>query len=133
MRVYLDSVIVIYFVEGPAPFQTRAQAHLTRLRATGDQPVISDLVRLECWVKPFRLKDAALRADYDKFFAAADVIHAPLHSPAYERAAQIRADWKFRLGDSLNLAAAVEAKCDRFLTNDHRLKAFPDIAVEVLP
>ena len=30
-------------------------------------------------------------------------------------------------------AAAVEVGCDRFLTNDTRLSAFADIAVEVLP
>jgi len=40
---------------------------------------------------------------------------------------------KFKLGDSIHLAAAVEAGCDRFLTNDTRLSKFPDITVEVLP
>jgi hypothetical protein len=30
-------------------------------------------------------------------------------------------------------AAAAEAACDRFLTNDTRLSSFPDITVEVLP
>jgi hypothetical protein len=29
--------------------------------------------------------------------------------------------------------AATEAGCDRFLTNDTCLSAFPDLAVEVLP
>lgn len=133
MLIYLDSVIVIYFIEGPGAFQARAQAHLTRLGTSGDQLAISDMVRLECWVKPLRLKDAALRSDYDKFFAAGDVIHVPLSAGVYERAAHIRADHKFDLGDCLNLAAAIEASCDRFLTNDHRLKGFPDITVEVLP
>jgi hypothetical protein len=33
----------------------------------------------------------------------------------------------------LHLAAAIEAGCDRFLTNDNRLTTFPDLPVEVLP
>jgi hypothetical protein len=37
------------------------------------------------------------------------------------------------LADSLHLAAAVEAGCDRFLTNDTRLSAFTALPVEVLP
>jgi|SRR4051794_29130606 len=39
----------------------------------------------------------------------------------------------FKLVDALHPAAAVEARCDRFLTNDARLARFPDVAVEVLP
>lgn len=39
----------------------------------------------------------------------------------------------YSLADSLHLAAAVEAGCDRFLTNDQRLAAFPDMTVELLP
>jgi hypothetical protein len=37
------------------------------------------------------------------------------------------------LADSLHLTGAVEAGCNRFLTNDRRLSAFPDVTVEVLP
>ena len=32
-----------------------------------------------------------------------------------------------------HLAAAVEARCDRFLTNDHRLAKFSGLTIEVLP
>jgi len=34
--------------------------------------------------------------------------------------------------DALHLAAALEARCDLFLTNDRRLRSFPGLAVEVL-
>jgi len=51
----------------------------------------------------------------------------------FDRATVIRATNNFKLADSLHLAAAVEAGCDRFLTNDNRLSVFTDIAVEVLP
>ena len=57
----------------------------------------------------------------------------PVTKAVCERAAAIRAQYRFRPLDALHLAAAVDNQCSRFVTNDVRLKGFPDIAVEVLP
>jgi predicted nucleic acid-binding protein len=132
MIVYLDSMIVIYLVEGPDPFRTRARDRMDQLVAAGDQAAISELTRLECRVKPIRLSDASLLADYDAFFDAPDLLRFSLGAPVFERATAIRAQYVFGLADSLNLAAAVEHACERFLTNDAQLRRFSDIAVEVL-
>jgi predicted nucleic acid-binding protein len=132
MTVYLDSMIVIYLVEGPDPFRTQATERMAQLVAAGDQAAVSELTRLECRVKPIRLGDASLLADYEAFFTAPDLLKLALPGPVFERAAEIRARHGFRLGDSLNLAAAVEHGCGRFLTNDVQLRRFPDITVEVL-
>lgn len=131
--VYLDSVIVIYFVEGPSSFQVRAQAHLTALKIAGYQLAVSELTRLECRVKPLRQGNIAVLADFDAFFAAADLVKVPIPSAVFERATSIRAIHNFKLGDSLHLAAAMESGCARVLTNDLRLASFPHLAVEVLP
>jgi predicted nucleic acid-binding protein len=133
MLVYLDSVIVIYAIEGPPPFQARARARIASLTAAGDQAAVSDLTALECRVKPIRLGDAALLADFDTFLDGADMVRLPLSTAVFERATHVRADHNFKLGDSLHLAAAVEAGCSVFLTNDARLGRFPDLTVEVLP
>jgi predicted nucleic acid-binding protein len=132
MIVYLDSVIVTYSVEGPVSFLTRARTRLARLSAGGDQAAVSLLTRLECRVKPIRLGDAALLADFDAFFNAPDLLQFALSRPVCERATEIRARHNFKLGDSLHLAAAVESGCSVFLTNDARLTQFPDVAVEML-
>ncbi len=133
MLVYLDSVLCIYAVEGAPTFQARARARLATMRAAGDQPALSDLTWLECRVKPIRLGDAVGLADMEAFLTASDVVRVPLPTMAYERACRIRALHNYKLADALHLAAAVEAGCGLFLTNDHRLSGFPDIAVEVLP
>jgi uncharacterized protein len=131
--IYLDSVIVIYAVEGAPAFQARARARIADMRAAGDRAVASDLTWLECRVKPLRLGDAALLADFDNFLAAPDVLRVALPTPVFERATVIRAQHNFKLGDALHLAAAVESGCHIFLTYDLRLSRFPDITVEVLP
>ena len=48
MLVYLDTCIVIYAVEGQAPFQQRAQGPIAALEAAGDRFLIGDLTRGEC-------------------------------------------------------------------------------------
>ncbi len=80
MIVYLDSMIVIYAVEGPEPFLARAKSRLASLVAAGDQAAISDLTRLECRVKPIRLDDADVLADFESFFDAPDLLRFALPS-----------------------------------------------------
>lgn len=133
MRVYCDSVILIYLLDNSGIFHRRAEARIASLRAAGDQVVVSDLSRLECRVKPLRAGDAAALAEFHSFFARPDVLFVPLSSPVYDRATLLRATHNFKLGDALHLAAAIEGGCDSFLTNDTRLNRCADIAVEVLP
>ena len=133
MRIYCDSCIPIYFYDHTGPFNVRAVHRLAALASAGDQIAVSDLVRLECRVKHLMTHDAAKLAVFDTFFARPDVRLVPITTAVFDRATLIRATHGIKLGDSLHLAAAVEARCDRFLTNDGRLSAFTAIPVEVLP
>lgn len=133
MQIYCDSCIPIYFYDHTGPFNVRAANRLMALAAAGDQIAVSDLVRLECRIKPTRTGDKAKLAVFDAFFARPDIRIVPITTAVFDRATSIRAIHNFKLGDSLHLAAAAESGCDRFLTNDTRLSAFTDIPVEVLP
>ena len=133
MLVYCDSVILIYFLDHAGPFNVRAANRLAMLAKSGDQVVISDLVRLECRVRPLKLADTAKVAVFDAFFARSDVRRAACTPAVFDLATAIRAANNFKLADSLHRAAAIEFGCNRFLTNDTRLAACSDIAVEVLP
>jgi predicted nucleic acid-binding protein len=133
MRIYCDGVILIYFFEGTPAFKARAMARLTAMWAAGDILAVSDLVRLECRMQPIRLGNAVQLAEYDGLFVQPNVECVPLTTAVYDRATVIRAAHNFKLADCLHLAAAVQAGCDCFLTNDHRLAGFPEITVDVLP
>jgi predicted nucleic acid-binding protein len=132
MLIYCDSVILIYFLDTVGPFNVRALTRMAAMQVAGDIPAFSDLTRLECRVKPLKLGATATLADFDAFFVRPDVRLMPITRSVFDRATSIRAKHNCKLGDSLHLAAAVESGCDRFLTNDIRLSAFTDIAVEVL-
>jgi hypothetical protein len=135
----LDTCIVIYAVEGQAPFQQRAQGHLAALEVAGHRFLISDLTRGKCLVHPFGRGDANLHLSYQRFFLSRNLSARSLTPFIHDRAARIRGVYRYAggriygLGDSLHIAAAIEFGCDRFLTNDARLSTFPEIPVDILP
>lgn len=133
MLIYCDSMILIYLLDTVGPLHLRAVARLAAMQHDGDTLAFSDLTRLECRVRPLRLRAVQTLADLDAFFARPDIHRVPITSAVFDQAAVIRAEYGFRLADALHLAAATGGGCDRFLTNDSRLSAFPDLAVEVLP
>jgi predicted nucleic acid-binding protein len=68
MKVYLDSVIIIYYLDHAGAFQVRAANRLAAFHAAGDEIVVSDLVRMECRVDPIRKGDNMRLARFDGFF-----------------------------------------------------------------
>lgn len=132
MRVYLDSNIVVYLIEQRPDFGPRASSHLAELQACAGEIVVSDLTRFECRFYPLSLGDYATLQLYDEFFEASAVHVISLTTSVCDRATEIRARRRFKTPDALHLAAAIEAGCERFLTNDLRLAGFTGITVELL-
>jgi len=133
MLDYIDSVILIYYYDYVGVYQTRATRWIASFLAAGDKFAISDLVRMECRVKPLRTGNAVSMAAFSRFFTDPDVQTIPSTPAVFDRAAQIRASYGFKTPDSIHLAAAVESGCDRFLTHDARLSRFIGITVEIMP
>jgi hypothetical protein len=75
MLCFLDTCIVIYAVEGQAPFQQRARTHLAALEEAGHSFIVSDLTRNECLVKPLGAGAGPLLLQYSKFFAGPQPAH----------------------------------------------------------
>jgi len=141
---YLDSVIVIYAVEGNATDQQRALNHLQTLEQSGHRFAISELTLTECLVPVFGPASGQRLADFFRFFHGPNLRTLTLNTAIHILAAAIRADQvyppiapalarRYGLADALHLAAAIESGCDVFRTNDNQLANFPDITVERLP
>ena len=133
MMVYLNANFVIYFIEMNPVWGPKVAAHLTALLANGDQLAVSDLTRLECQVGPLLTGNTVLLSKFTTFFQSPDVRVLPLTAAVCDRAAALRAKYRFKTPDAMHLAAAIEHGCDRFLTNDIKLKSCTEITVEVLP
>ena len=68
MLIYLDSAILIYFMDGIGSFRVRAVNRLAALRTARDHIAVNDLTRLECRVKPIQRGDALRLRIFDGFF-----------------------------------------------------------------
>lgn len=144
MVYYLDTVIVIYAVEGDPADQQRALNHLALLEQTGHWFAISELTRTECLVPVFGTGGGQRLCDFFRFFHGPNLRTISLSAAMHYRASAIRGGHsypamppvlpkRYGLADSLHLAAAIESGCDVFLTNDNQLANFPDIVIEELP
>jgi uncharacterized protein len=141
---YLDTVIVIFAVEGNAADQQRSLNHLAALEQAGHRFAISELTRTECLVPTFGPGGGQRLSNFFRFFHEPNLRTLNLTAAVYSRASAIRGGHRYPavppaqprrygLADALHLAAAIEFGCDVFLTNDNHLANFPDIMVEVLP
>ena len=133
MLVYLDTNIVIYMVEQVAELGAAAEMCVDGLRAEGAEFVVSRLVRMECLVGPLRKGAPDMVAAFDAFFCSPAVRFVEVTPAALDRAAGIRAQYRFNTPDAIHLASALESGCDALLTNDPRLSSCGELAVKVLP
>lgn len=131
MKLYLDSVVVIYLVEQHSTFGPVATRAVTRLGPTA--LVGTELTRMECLILPRRRNDQAREADFNRFFAQKYLPFPLIEAAAFHRATDLRAKYpKLKTPDALHLAAAIEAGCDVFVTNDAQLRVVTEIRVEVI-
>ena len=83
MRLYLDSCVLIYALDGAPHLQQHTLQQLQHY-AQADW-VISDLVRMECLVGPLRTANQIRLLAFRSFFSDCSVV--PLHPEAMERSA----------------------------------------------
>lgn len=123
-RVYLDSNIVIYTVEGFADYADQIQSLLKAMNTGEIVAVTSELTLAETLVKPLKDQSLAIQQAYRTFLTptiALEVI--PISRKILEDAAQLRATSKLKLPDAIQLATALREQCDSFLTNDDGFKS----------
>lgn len=131
MKLYLDSVVVIYLVEQHPTFGPVAAAAVAGLNPTS--LVGTDLTRLECLVHPRRNNDAAKEADFERFFQQMYLPFPPLAWATFDNATNLRAKYRFlKTPDALHLAAAILTGCDLFVTNDAQLHNVTEIRVIII-
>lgn len=132
-RIALDASALIYFVEGSVTLRERIARRLdTVLADPAGQLMASRIARLECRVKPLRDGNTALLAEYDAVFGAADFVLLDVSATVLDRVTELRASHSFKTPDAIQLASAIDAGADAFLTGDAGLAKCPGLNVEVV-
>ena len=127
-KVFLDTAPLIYFLDNDIQFCGKMREILECVLNSGKKLITSSVTCEEYLVYPYR---TANQEKADVFFEFTDDCHIdiiPITIEIAKKAAAIRAQFPhFKGMDALQLAAAVTAGCDVFLTNDKQLRQFRDI------
>ena len=135
MIVFFDASALIYLIEGNEPFAGKVRKELaaTAARHPDAGSAVSRLTWLECRVRPMKVNDRTLLAQFDAFFARPDVIWIELTRQVVELAATIRARHGLRTPDALQAASCLQLPTEHlFLTGDAGFRRVAGLRVKVL-
>jgi predicted nucleic acid-binding protein len=132
-RLFLDTAPVIYHVQPNPTFGPRAARFFQEIEAGGIEGVTSSITQAETLVIPIRSSDHTLVEQFRRTITAGvNTLYVGV-DPIVEEAAALQARYRWlHLPDALQLAAAIAAHCEAFLTNDRDLKRVTEIRVLVL-
>lgn len=127
--VATDTAALIYLVEQHPRYGPAVLALFGELRRRM-RLVTSAITLLEVLVVPLRLGNVALARRYEQLLNASDDLSlVPISDVQLRTAAALRAEYRVKTPDALQLAAALTHGCTAFVTNDRRLRSIPGLRV----
>ena len=128
--VALDTAAFIYFIED----HPRYAPLVAPLFADADRGVrlivTSALTLLEVLVVPYRAGDLALAGQYEAILSHSRGVRlVELDHTQLRAAAELRAAYRVRTPDALQVAAALTQRCSAFVTNDRAMPAVPGLRI----
>lgn len=132
-RIFLDTAPVIYFVERNPQYFIITEAIFQKIDSGQMRAVTSSITLAECLVIPIHQNNESLQQDFQDLIT--NGVHTQfqtINQAVGILGAQLRAQYNLTLADALQIASAIEAGCDTFLTNDVKLKRVSELPVLVL-
>ncbi len=129
-RVFLDTCILIYFLEDHKDFGQPTKELFEQVEEGLIDAEMSVLTMTELLTGPYRAKNDLLALEYHAllcYFPNLQMIDINLDIAV--EAARIRSDYNFAGPDSLLLASALHTGADAFITNGQKLLQFPELKV----
>jgi predicted nucleic acid-binding protein len=129
----LDTAPLIYLIEDHPRYAPLVNEVAERM-ASGQIVAVTSVVSLaEVMVQPFARGDRYLQQRFRSLLLNSDEVRTiPVDASMAERAAELRARYRIKLPDAIQVAAAISEGCEVFLTNDRRLAQVAEIRVLVL-
>jgi predicted nucleic acid-binding protein len=121
MRVYVDSMVWVYFLEGNAKYGPDATTLMLRIRAGNHTLLSSFMVLGELLVLPKRNGDRFSEAAYKRLFNSPDITLINYPPPSVDLYANLRAQHRTGSIDTLHAALAAAGNSDVFITEDTKL------------
>lgn len=121
-RIYWDTMLFIYMLEGNADFGPRVLQISEEMSRRGDTLCTSVFTVGEVLIGPQKLRATKAISQVKDYFERGDVELIPFTTKTAQTYAQIRAENPVQPADAIHLASAAEARSNLFFTNDRRLQ-----------
>jgi predicted nucleic acid-binding protein len=131
-RIYLDTAPVIYLVERHPQFFDQVSAVLHRVDEGQLTVVASPVTLAECLVGAYRMNQTQAVIDFIDCLTQEKTNFVEISAEIGDRAAQLRVKYNLALIDALQIATALVAGCEAFLTNDLQLKRVTELKIIVV-
>jgi len=132
-QIFLDTAPVIYFVEKHSLYFPLLENIFNRFDNGNLLAATSPVTLAETLIMPLRLNLAHLQKDFtDVITNGSNTTCFPIDTKIGQQAADLRARYNLPLTDALQIAVAINAGCDAFLTNDLMLKRVVEIQIIVI-
>ncbi|RLF47094.1 MAG: PIN domain nuclease [Thermoplasmata archaeon] len=129
----LDTAPIIYFVEENEKYIGILTQFFNHLAKGAFNAVTSSLTVLEILVWPYSKRHYSLAEKYKEILVGSKhLVVMPVSIDISVEAAKLRAKYKIRTPDAIQIATAIHCGADMFLTNDLKLKKVKDIDIVVL-
>jgi predicted nucleic acid-binding protein len=128
--IAFDTTVFIYFIQA-APEWRPIVRPLFQAADAGDLEIVTSAITLlELLVVPYRANDARLADQYETLLTRSRGIQMiEITESQLRGAARLRAHSRMQTPDAIQLAAAHQAGCRAFVTNDKRLPAVPGLRI----
>ena len=131
--LFLDTAPVIYQVEKNPTYFDLVAAIFDEVDAGQLQAVTSPITLAECLVFPYRLGAVARVQEFVNLIVSGrNTRFVTIDESVGQNASELRARYNLGLPDALQIACAIEAGCDGFLTNDLNLRRVTELRVLAL-
>ncbi len=128
-----DTAPLIYFIERHIPSVALLRELFERVSSGAIAGYTSTVTLTEILTQPDQTQNTTLVHRYRTLLLRSrNFTVVPIDAVIADRAAEIRAQYRLRTPDALQLATAMHAGCEAFLTNDHALQRVTDIRVLIL-
>ena len=132
-RLGIDTQIVIYFVEVHPEYDELVTEIFQRIAENTLIGVTSVITLIEVLIHPLQQGNVRLQQEYrDLLLHSNNFQMMTIDTAIAERAAEIRTRYNLRIPDALQIATALAAGCEAFLTNDAKLKSVKELQILLL-
>jgi predicted nucleic acid-binding protein len=132
-RLFLDTAPVIYYIENHPQYFSVVEPIFAHIDNGLLVAVTSSVTLSECLVIPYRLGQPQIQQLFiNQLVNGNNTQFKPIDSNIAQQAAELRSRYNLALLDAYQVAIAIDASCEAFLTNDIALKRVIELRILVV-